>query len=385
MNKNFIKVTLLMASMLTMLANAIISPSLPFITDAFSDVPHAEFLTKLMMTLPSLSVAVMSPFAGTIVDKIGRVKVLIIALIFYIIAGSSGFWLNNLYLILVGRIFLGFGIAGILTATVTLIGDYFVDDERQRFLSIQGTFMALGGLIFITIAGYITGIDWRLPFLLYAIGFVALVLTIKYLPEPKKEEMLLQQQEKGKSSRTIWFIFLSGFLGTLFFYIIPVQLPYYLKSLDGVSSGQIGLSIGLLTLTQAFSAYFYKNLKEKLGYYIIYALSFAVMGIGYFGIGVSENYLQIVICVMFLGVGVGWLFPNANLWLINSISAAKRGKYVGLLNSFTFLGMFMSPILIQPIQQQFEIKGSFTVVGFALLMISICYFFISKISISKKE
>ena len=79
-NTKLLELTLLLASMLTILANAIIAPSLPLISSTFKDVNNVEILTKLMLTLPALTIAIVAPLAGRLLDKIGRIKVLYISL-----------------------------------------------------------------------------------------------------------------------------------------------------------------------------------------------------------------------------------------------------------------------------------------------------------------
>ncbi|MFV0591153.1 MAG: hypothetical protein ACK5M7_07185 [Draconibacterium sp.] len=74
--KNLLEITILLASMLTMLANAIIAPSLPLISKAFSEINNVEVLTKLMLTLPALAIGIIAPIAGRIIDKYGRLKIL---------------------------------------------------------------------------------------------------------------------------------------------------------------------------------------------------------------------------------------------------------------------------------------------------------------------
>ncbi len=83
-NKKLLETTLLLASMLTILANAVIAPSLPLISSTFKDVKNVEILTKLLLTLPALTIAIVAPMAGRLVDSIGRIKVLIVSLLVYL-------------------------------------------------------------------------------------------------------------------------------------------------------------------------------------------------------------------------------------------------------------------------------------------------------------
>ena len=83
----------------------------------------------------------------------------------YGISGASGYALNNLYYILLGRAFLGIAVAGIMTVSITLIGDYFKDNKRNKFMGLQGVFMGLGGVFSISLSGILADINWNVPFL----------------------------------------------------------------------------------------------------------------------------------------------------------------------------------------------------------------------------
>ncbi|HEY4789210.1 MAG TPA: MFS transporter, partial [Bacteroidales bacterium] len=157
-NKKLLEITILLASMLTILSNAVIAPAMPLISGAFKEVKNVEILTKMMLTLPALTIALSAPLVGKLLDKVGRIKVLIVSLLIYLLAGTSGFWLRNLSGILVGRFIFGLGVTGIMTVSTTLIGDYFTGAKRDHFVGLQAAFVALGGLLFITTAGFLTDI-----------------------------------------------------------------------------------------------------------------------------------------------------------------------------------------------------------------------------------
>ncbi len=379
-NTKLLEVTLLLASTLTILANAIVAPSLPLISSAFEDVKNVEILTKMMLTLPALTIAVVAPLTGRLLDIIGRIKVLYISLLIYLLAGTSGYWLGNLFPILVGRIVFGLGVAGIMTVSTTLIGDYFTGDKREHFMGLQGAFVALGGLVFITAAGVLTDIDWRLAFLIYGFSAIVLVLVPFALHEPKiTHEETTQITQNGTSvSPIVWLVFVSAFITTVSFYMIPVQLPFFLQKLEGINGNKMGLALGSLPFAQAIASFFYKRVKKKLDFTSIYSLGFIPMAIGFSVIGLSNSYWQTVTGVLISGLGVGLLIPNGNLWMINLVPVQVRGKYVGFLTTATFLGMFFSPVIIQPIQNLVGISASFIVLSIALAFLSVLYFFIQR-------
>ena len=98
-----LKLTLLLTSSLTIMSVITISAALPQMAAAFSDVKNSAFLVKLVLTLPALMIALFSPITGRFIDRYGRLRILWFALVLYAISGSAGYYLNNLYQILISR------------------------------------------------------------------------------------------------------------------------------------------------------------------------------------------------------------------------------------------------------------------------------------------
>jgi hypothetical protein len=65
-------------------------PALPSIPEVFADEPGVETLARLVLTVPALAMALFSPFAGLMADRAGRVPLLVLSLILYAAAGTSG-------------------------------------------------------------------------------------------------------------------------------------------------------------------------------------------------------------------------------------------------------------------------------------------------------
>jgi len=128
-----IQISLLLVATLGIMSGITVVSSLPLISQTFSDIPHIEFLSKLMLTIPSIIIALFAPFAGHIVDRWGRLKPLYVGILLFVLGGSSGFYLQDFYAILLGRAVLGFAVALIMTSSTALIGDYF-DEEAIHSL-----------------------------------------------------------------------------------------------------------------------------------------------------------------------------------------------------------------------------------------------------------
>ncbi len=380
--KKLTKLTILMSSMMTMLAGAVVSPSLPNITAVFREIPNAELLTRLIITIPALFMALMSPIAGWFIDSFGRKKLLLFSYLLYAAAGTSGYYLSGLYAILVGRAFLGITVAGIMTSTITLVGDYFKDEERTAFLGLQSAFISLGGVFFISLAGFMADIHWQLPFLIYLFSLPVFCLAVPFIIEPERKKGPHPPDDGSNSSsgitvqynrKMVYLLYGIVFLGIAFFYMIPVQIPYMLKSI-GASNTITGFSISAMTLGSAFTSYNYHRVKSRISFPTIYAMAFVIMGGGYFIIACGSVLWHFFAGLIISGLGIGLLMPSGNLWAMEMVPMEIRGRIVGRVSSSMFLGMFFSPILLQPLVTRFTLSGAYICASIIMGVMSVLLF-----------
>ncbi len=375
-----IKVVLLLASSMTVMAGATIAPSLPQINAVFAEVENAALLTKLVLTIPGLFIAICAPIAGWLIDRFGRKKLLLAGLVVYGISGASAVFLNNLYLILVGRMFLGIAVAAIMTTSTTLIADYFQDEKaRNQFMGMQGAFMAVGGIVFIMLGGVLADINWRYPFLIYLASFAVLPTALWVLYEPMLKKSITHvegeipelTQLPKEAKKWLVINYLSALVGMSIFYMIPVQIPFLLKELTEVSNTQVGQAISVGMVAGAIMSFNYQRIRARFNFTQIYILIFLLMAIGYFLVSQSKEYWQVLCSLFVSGLGFGMMMPNTNLCLMKVSPPAMRGRIIGGVSSFVFIGQFLSPLLSLPvIELSGGLSAAFMAVSFLLLLIS---------------
>ncbi len=379
-------ITLLLTSTMTVMAGATIAPALPQIQEFFKDAPSGEFLVKLMLTLPGLFTAMAGPFVGIIIDRFGRKKLLAASVALYGLAGGSGFVLNSLIGLLIGRAILGLSVAGIMTASVTLIADYYQGEKRNRVMGIQAAFMGFGGVVFLVLGGFLADISWRFPFLIYLSALAILPLVILVLTEPNRARVALDKTGKKVGEKIasmggklggdryqkirLVFIYAIMFLTAVCFYMVPVQLPFYLIENYDVSNSQTGIAIACSTLSSAIISMNYGFIKSKLSFMGVVVLLYLLMGFGYGIISLATSYPIVILGLILSGMGLGLLMPNLNVWLNAKTPIAMRGKALGGLTTCMFLGQFCSPIFTGPIAAQIGIGNAYGLVGFGMLILA---------------
>lgn len=367
----FIKVTILTTSTMTVMAGATIAPSLPEMTRSFSENANAEALVKLVLTLPGLLIAVTAPISGWIIDRYGRIPLLITMLLMYGVAGTAGLYLDTLNKILVSRAFLGIAVGGIMPTSVALIGDYFEGMERQKFLGIQSGVMALAGTLFITGGGMLADLSWRYPFLIYGVAFLAVPLVIVFLKEPKRINIKQDPSSQRVPIPSVaWVVYVLSFLGMVTFYVLPVHIPFLILEVENVGNTAVGLALAFSTLVSGIAAFNYPRLKSRLTHYQIYGISFFLMGIGFLILSQASRYFFVFPGLCIAGVGAGLIMPNSSLCLVTLSSPRSRGKILGLLTTFIFLGQFASPLFTEPVVNISTIKMGFLYLAVGIIIIS---------------
>lgn len=167
---------LLCAAMLTILSNMIISPALPGLERAFAYDDRAELLVRMLVTAPSIMVAILAPFAGSLADRFGKRRQLLGGVMLFAAAGTAGLWMPSIETILASRLALGVAVALVMTAQTALTGDYFTGSSRGRFIGLQLASTNLGGLAMVLLSGWLAARSPFLPFAIYGVALLMLPL-----------------------------------------------------------------------------------------------------------------------------------------------------------------------------------------------------------------
>lgn len=369
--------TILTGSALTVLAVVAVSPSLPEMSQAFQQVPNADFWVRLAITIPALVIGIGSPFAGFLLDRWGRRPVLVISIIFYGVMGTAGFLLDSISGLIISRAIFGLAVAGVMSSFTTLIGDYFSGGRLNQFMGYQAAFMNFAAVLFLVVGGYLADIGWQYPFLIYLLAFLVLPGVLFTIDEPQIRSEVAEDVgpavEIGMPIKTAIMVYATAFSGMVLLFIVPVHMPFYLTEVGGLSNSQVGLMLAVQALAGAIVALRYGLLKARFSYKIISSLAFLSLGIGYLIIASSPGYASAFVGLLISGVALGMFLPNINVWLVTVAPAPVRGRAVGGLTAAIFLGQFMAPVLSEPIVQQFDLTGTFATAATASMLMAVAF------------
>ena len=349
------------------MSNVAIVTVIPHLKDYFEH-DHIEFYARMMVTVPSLAIALLAPFLGHLIHKIGKRVSAIFALILFSIAGSAGLYLNSVESLLVSRAFLGVAIAVLMIVSTSLVGDYFTGEKRHKYMGLQSAFISLGGVIFVVGGGILSDISWRLPFAIYLIGFMLLFFAIKYLVELKGSELPKEEEKSEEIPTKLYKIYILAFIYMAIFFILPTQMPFLIINHFGASGTLAGMIISLAFIFNGLGALSFSKFKRRLGFLQIYFLALSIVAMGFMAVSFVDNVYVLFVISPAFGFGGGLLMTSVTAWMLSMAHHTKRVKSSGYLTSSLFMGQFFSPIITMPIVAYFGVQQFFLVIGVVMLI-----------------
>ena len=364
---NVLTFTILSISLLTVMAGAAVAPALGIIRSHFSSAP--DMLIKFIVSMPALFIIVVNLLFPQVCRVLRTRTIALIGLIAYVVCGCGAFFADDITVLLLLRALLGVSVGLIMPLSTGLLAYYFPPEAMARLMGLSAAMNQIGGVIATMLAGILASIEWNYTFMVYALGLIAVVLVVVYLPNEKltpargyKHEA--RQVEPGISEHEaraivreqgvwimlrrfhpsvvgmllcmgIFFVFVSNFAISENSRFDTITITYIMVGVDVVAFVMgllFGRIMGWMPLQMKYIAP-----SAFIGGYLLLAFvpSTACVLIGGALIGVAN------------GVGIPYL---------NTIASIKGGKesvttVMPFISASLYLGQFLSPIVVGAISQ----------------------------------
>ena len=353
------------------MAGATIAPGLPGLVEHYANYPEAEFLSRFILTAPGLAIALSATLSGWVADKLGRRTLLQIGVVLYIISGSAGLWLDDLLLLLTSRLLLGLAVGMIMVCSMALLTDHFQGPERDRAMGIQSSAMSVGGIVFLSAGSILADVSWRAPFAVYLLPILLFPLIKLFITKPPRSAQVQADAGDRFPKLHVALIYPLAFISMLMFYFIPTQLPFFALELGATSLKYGGFAVALSQVFAAVASANYQRLRVHLTNQQVLLLSYGCLSSGFLFLSMADSLLAMYFCMPFIGIGLGFNFPNLSIWLMSKVPSTMRGRASGGMTSAVFIGQFISPLLSQPVVQAHSVAAAFLVASVGMLVVVI--------------
>lgn len=347
-------ISLLFPITLTTMAVVLLAPVIPDLMAEFAGVPGHEYWVPMILTLPSLCVALLCPVAGMLGDYFGRRRLLLASFVLYAAVGVAPVFLTDLTHILISRIGVGVAEALIYVLSTTMIGDYYHGAARDRWLAGQTAFASMSALLFFNLGGILGEGGWRTPFWAYGAAMVMGLLVWKFTWEPSGDAHPDDEAERaphhvswaGFPWATMAMIVAITIYGSIFFYTVQIQAPSGLAELGLTSPAQRGFLTSIASIGVPLGTFFYSRLGSRWPVGRLLLAEFALLSLGFVLMAKSGSVAGFLAGCFVNQIGAGLLLPTLLVWSMSILRFEFRGRGTGFWQSAFAFGQFLSPVVV---------------------------------------
>lgn len=199
-DRKLLKAAILSLSMLTIISGAAVSPALGGINAAFPDAD--SILIQMILTVPAIFIITVGLFFNQLARRISTKRLVEIGLVLYIIGGCGAGFSNSIYLMLVMRAVMGIGVGILMPLSTSLLVRYFSSSGNNSIMGLSFAVNNIGAVISLMLTGLLASIDWRLSFMIYAIGVLSVILISVYMPNEEISESLSSKSFELKVAKS---------------------------------------------------------------------------------------------------------------------------------------------------------------------------------------
>ncbi len=341
-------------SALTSLPGLAVSPILGELSTIF---PHATELDIQMLTsLPSLLIIPFVLLAGKLAEKRDFIRLLRVGLWLFAASGVLYLFSSRMWQLMAVSALLGIGAGLIIPLSTGLISRYFTGEYRVRQFGYSSAITNMTLVVATAVTGYLAEVHWRLPFAVYLLPLISLVLSA-YLKKDAASVTIKQAAAiippiqstpviSGKYGIHIrHLVQLMLFYGLVTYVVLAVtfNLPFLMEA-HHFSSGNSGLMISLFFLAIMAPGFMLDNLVKLLGNKTkLYSLLAIAAGLLLIWISPTE-WLIVPGCIL-VGLGYGIIQPLIYDKTVDTAIPQKTTLALAFVMVMNYLAILLSPFI----------------------------------------
>jgi len=344
------KWVVLIVSLLAFVAFAygfqIAPPLIPYILREFGISNTQAGLLMSFVLIPGI---LLSLPVILIIDRYGAKYIVLLSLLSTILGSALSGIADSYLTILAGRFTLGVGGAIIMTATPTIISQWFTKKELGKAMGIFSVNMPLATIVALpTASSFSQTFGWR--FLFYVSTVLGAVITVAFaiafregpLGKEKKAIGLRQAFSSVEiwKSGVIWLFFQASMLSFV------TWLPTLLIKFQNVPILQAGLMTSLLSWTALIFVPLYGFASDRLGKRKLFIVAgSALMSLAFIAVSLNSGPLLLA-SIIALGISSAMIPPNIQTLPSEILEPSLANVGFGVMTITGNIGPILAPPLV---------------------------------------
>lgn len=380
MNTKKVLVLLGVTILLGTFAQNLFMPILPAMQKAFAT---SEYGINLTISVFTVMLAVMQIVYGPLVDRLGRKKVMIPALVLYAVASVGCYLAESVAVLLVFRAIQGIGFAAIPIVAATMIGDLFTGNERAKAMGTYQMMLAVGPAIGPLLGGWIGGVGGH-PAVFAFLAVTAVLLLVGnglLLPETKNSHFAARSFHLRAYSdifrHTVGAaVILLGFTQMFAYYCFLLFIPGELTHRYHLSSERIGLLFLLTSVVLMIGSKLAARVQKRWGARraLVWTAGMHAAATFLFMTAADASLVLLVVTSTLFALALGIGMP-VHTTLLTEVFEQERATALGVYNLIRYMGMAAGPVAGAAL---YEAGGTWLEFGVAGLLLVLAVMFAVK-------
>ena len=392
-------VAILTVSLVVNLPGLAVSPLLGELDKIFPTASHMEI--QLLSILPNLVIIPFVLLSGKLSESKSKISLLFIGLGLFLISGIIYFFAESMTILIWNSCILGIGCGFVIPIAAGLLADNFYGPARMKYMGMKSGISNFALIIATIIVGWLGLYGWHVPFLVYFIPIVPLVLlkfaSSGYINKHSNQVTTAQANIIAPSAQSqtstpaefhfsgkksvgiLWGIMALYFFSTISTQAITYYLPFVMQS-ENFNSNDVGIITSIAFAGVTASGFILSIVVKWLKHWSVFT-ALIINGIGLIITSFADSMLLYIIGGFVLGLGYGIIQPIIyNKATYIAPTPAKATSYLAYVLATNYVCIASSPFLISAIKDIFNIQTEHfpfylaTIFTFLFAVLSLIFF-----------
>jgi DHA1 family multidrug resistance protein-like MFS transporter len=364
--------TLFLSVFTALLGLGIVIPLLPVYAE---DLGAGGLMIGLMVAGFSISRGVLQPFVGSMSDRQGRKRFLVIGLTIYTFVGLSFPLATAVEHLILIRIVHGVGSAMIVPIAMSYVASFAPPGHEGRYMGMLNIALFSGIGLGPVIGGIFrdnVGFDSAF-YAMSLTSFTALALVTFLLPadkpsmDAKSAPSIFETMRKMAGNVRVMGI-LVGRMSTMFV-MVPLMafLPLHMERFMEASGTQIGIVIAARTLTNAVLQFPFGGLVDRSSKVMLLLIGSLIVAAATFTIPLIESFPLLIGVFLVIGTGEALIWPTLGALATEEGRSYGLGSMMGVFNMSMSVGILLGSLTAGIAYDVIGIRATFPVIASVLL------------------
>lgn len=344
-------------SALTSLPGLAVSPISEELAHIFPKATELDI--QMLTTLPSLLIIPFILLAGFMGERIGHIRLLYIGLSLFLLSGALYFVCSDIMQLIAVSGMLGIGAGIIVPLSTALVPRFFAGEERTRQYGYVSAITNISLVVATAITGWLANIQWRLPFVVYLLPIVSLILV----PAIKKAEGGIAAKSGNENlgaSGHVYYKILCKYMLYYFFItylvmVVSINLPFLMGEY-GYDASVSGMVISIFFLAMMLPGLFINRILAVVGNSVIY-WALLLISLGLLDVFLNRSLPLVVVGCVATGFGYGMAQPYVYDRGSLAATSDKVTYVMAMVMVMNYIAIVVSPFVVEMMQWLFGVSG----------------------------